>query len=190
MQSLGRSLKIEALVLFCQCHLEACMCGPNRQWGCCLLRRARCGCIGKAEAQQHATMSISFWGPSGRKRARWTLTSQTWKSLCSNEKQLRSARDTCLPKTVSLLPTYISYSTSQMHLVIESHCGHLCSQEQSTVEGGWGALLKRRYRRIMILAAALPILQQASGINTVVFYSSDVGPDSHTTVNAIQFPLC
>ncbi len=94
MQSLGRSLKIEALVLFCQCHLEACMCGPNRQWGCCLLRRARCGCIGKAEAQQHATMSISFWGPSGRKRARWTLTSQTWKSLCSNEMQLRSARDT------------------------------------------------------------------------------------------------
>ncbi|BDA46904.1 Plastidic glucose transporter 4 [Coccomyxa sp. Obi] len=48
------------------------------------------------------------------------------------------------------------------------------AEEQSTTEGGWGALLKRRYRRIMILASALPILQQASGINTVVFYSSDV----------------
>lgn len=48
------------------------------------------------------------------------------------------------------------------------------------MEGGWGALLKRRYRRIMILAAALPILQQASGINTVVFYSSDVSaPSTH-----------
>jgi hypothetical protein len=42
------------------------------------------------------------------------------------------------------------------------------------VKGGWGALLRRRYRRIMILAAGLPIWQQASGINTVVFYSSDV----------------
>ena len=41
-------------------------------------------------------------------------------------------------------------------------------------KGGWGALLRRRYRRIMILAAGLPIWQQASGINTVVFYSSDV----------------
>ncbi|EIE21964.1 general substrate transporter, partial [Coccomyxa subellipsoidea C-169] len=47
-------------------------------------------------------------------------------------------------------------------------------QGEEAAEGGWGSLLKRRYRRIMILAAALPILQQASGINTVVFYSSDV----------------
>lgn len=31
-----------------------------------------------------------------------------------------------------------------------------------------------KYRRIMILASALPIMQQLSGINTVVFYSSDV----------------
>ena len=45
---------------------------------------------------------------------------------------------------------------------------------QAPLEGGWGSLLKRRYRRIMILASALPILQQASGINSVVFYSSDV----------------
>ena len=41
-------------------------------------------------------------------------------------------------------------------------------------QGGWSALLNGRYRRIMILASALPILQQLSGINTVVFYSSDV----------------
>lgn len=61
--------------------------------------------------------------------------------------------------------------------VTETHRRYLCSQELSTIEGGWGALLNRRYRRIMILASALPILQQASGINTVVFYSSDVGPE-------------
>lgn len=45
-------------------------------------------------------------------------------------------------------------------------------------QGGWGSLLKARYRRIMVLAAGLPLLQQASGINTVVFYSSDVIPGS------------
>ena len=47
-------------------------------------------------------------------------------------------------------------------------------QEGAAATGGWGALLKRRYRRIMVLASSLPIWQQASGINTVVFYSSDV----------------
>lgn len=38
----------------------------------------------------------------------------------------------------------------------------------------WSGLLKRRYRRIMMLALALPILLQACGINTVVMYSSEV----------------
>ena len=41
-------------------------------------------------------------------------------------------------------------------------------------QGGWSALFLGKYRRIMILASALPIMQQLSGINTVVFYSSDV----------------
>ena len=41
-------------------------------------------------------------------------------------------------------------------------------------QGGWSALFHGRYRRIMVLASALPVLQQLSGINTVVFYSSDV----------------
>jgi hypothetical protein len=49
-------------------------------------------------------------------------------------------------------------------------------QEAAHLPGGWAALLKPRYRRIMVLAAGLPLLQQASGINTVVFYSSDVRP--------------
>ncbi len=31
----------------------------------------------------------------------------------------------------------------------------------------------RRYRLMMVLAAALPLWQQLSGINTVVFYSSE-----------------
>ena len=38
--------------------------------------------------------------------------------------------------------------------------------------GGFGALLAPRYRRVMVLAAALPLLQQASGINTIVFFST------------------
>ncbi len=40
--------------------------------------------------------------------------------------------------------------------------------------GGFAALLDPRYRRIMALAAGLPLLQQLSGINTVIFYSSQV----------------
>jgi hypothetical protein len=39
---------------------------------------------------------------------------------------------------------------------------------------GWSALWEPKYRRVMILAAALPLAQQASGINTVIFYSSQV----------------
>lgn len=39
---------------------------------------------------------------------------------------------------------------------------------------GWSALLAPRYRRVMILAAALPLAQQASGINTVIFFSTKV----------------
>ena len=37
---------------------------------------------------------------------------------------------------------------------------------------GWASLWEPRYRRVMVLAAALPLTQQASGINTVIFYSS------------------
>ncbi|KAF6258875.1 hypothetical protein COO60DRAFT_1076306 [Scenedesmus sp. NREL 46B-D3] len=39
---------------------------------------------------------------------------------------------------------------------------------------GLGALLAHRYRLMMALAVGLPLLQQASGINTVVYYSSKV----------------
>ncbi|KAF8055122.1 menG [Scenedesmus sp. PABB004] len=39
---------------------------------------------------------------------------------------------------------------------------------------GWGGLGARRYRRIVALCLALPLLQQASGINVVVYYSSKV----------------
>ncbi|KAL4430702.1 hypothetical protein ABPG75_005958 [Micractinium tetrahymenae] len=39
---------------------------------------------------------------------------------------------------------------------------------------GWGALWAPRYRRVMVLAAALPLAQQASGINTVIFFSTQV----------------
>ena len=39
---------------------------------------------------------------------------------------------------------------------------------------GVGALLAPQYRRVMVLAAGLPLFQQASGINSVVFYSSEV----------------
>ena len=42
---------------------------------------------------------------------------------------------------------------------------------------GWAALRRPEYRRVMVLAAALPLAQQASGINTVIFYSSQVRCD-------------
>jgi hypothetical protein len=49
-------------------------------------------------------------------------------------------------------------------------------QEQQGQEPhlGWSALWQPRYRRVMILAAALPLAQQASGINTVIFFSTQV----------------
>lgn len=40
---------------------------------------------------------------------------------------------------------------------------------------GWSALWHPRYRRVMTLAAALPLLQQLSGINSIVFFSTEVG---------------
>lgn len=39
---------------------------------------------------------------------------------------------------------------------------------------GFAALLDPRYRRVMMLAAGLPLLQQAGGINTVVLYGTAV----------------
>jgi hypothetical protein len=44
----------------------------------------------------------------------------------------------------------------------------------SRTAGGWDCLLERQYRWMMLLALGLPLLQQASGINTVVYYSSQV----------------
>ena len=42
--------------------------------------------------------------------------------------------------------------------------------QEPAVEGeaSWADLLKPRYRRMMLLAAGLPLLQQLSGINSVV----------------------
>ncbi|GBF90824.1 plastidic glucose transporter [Raphidocelis subcapitata] len=37
---------------------------------------------------------------------------------------------------------------------------------------GWGGLAKPEYRRMLSLSLLLPLLQQASGINTVIYYSS------------------
>eukprot|EP00887_Chlorella_sp_A99_P005345 scaffold1.g5345.t1 len=39
---------------------------------------------------------------------------------------------------------------------------------------GWSTLWQPRYRRVLVLAGALQVLQQTSGINTVIFYSSSV----------------
>lgn len=39
---------------------------------------------------------------------------------------------------------------------------------------GWRCLLLPAYRRVVLLAIALPLLQQASGINTVIYFSSEV----------------
>lgn len=44
-------------------------------------------------------------------------------------------------------------------------------EKQGTVEG-WGALLQKKYRWMVVLALGIPMLQQLSGVNTVVLYSS------------------
>lgn len=48
------------------------------------------------------------------------------------------------------------------------------NSSSGTATGGFSALFSGRYRRIMILAATLPLLQQLSGINSVVLYGSEV----------------
>ncbi len=50
-------------------------------------------------------------------------------------------------------------------------CRH---DEELSGEGEWSDLVQRRYRRMMVLAVSLPLLQQASGINSITFYSSSV----------------
>jgi hypothetical protein len=50
---------------------------------------------------------------------------------------------------------------------------HGPAPEQHATEG-WLGLFKREYRWMMTLAIGLPLLQQASGINTVIYYSSEV----------------
>lgn len=44
-------------------------------------------------------------------------------------------------------------------------------EKQGAVEG-WDALLKKKYRWMVVLAIGIPVLQQLSGVNTVVLYSS------------------
>ena len=53
-------------------------------------------------------------------------------------------------------------------------------------EGAWGDLVQPRYRRMMVLAVSLPLLQQASGINSITFYSSSVSPHSQSNATCGQ----
>lgn len=50
---------------------------------------------------------------------------------------------------------------------------------------GWQGLLAHRYRLMMALAVGLPLLQQASGINTVVYYSTKVSPTGDSKATAV-----
>lgn len=92
---------------------------------------------------------------------------------------------------VSIHHTKLLRSQSSIHLYLHliwilngrrlslPGCQEASSAEQ---EGeGWSALLRKRYRRIMVLAAGLPLLQQGSGINTVILYSSQVPAFTSTT---------
>lgn len=45
--------------------------------------------------------------------------------------------------------------------------------KQGAVEG-WSCLIKKKYRWMVILAIGIPVLQQLSGINTVVLYSAQI----------------
>lgn len=57
-------------------------------------------------------------------------------------------------------------------------------------EGTWGDLVQPRYRRMMVLAVSLPLLQQASGINSITFYSSSVSPTLSTWLTCRHFLGC
>lgn len=48
------------------------------------------------------------------------------------------------------------------------------SGAQAEESQGFGALLRPRYRLVVILAVGLPLLQQFGGINTVILYGSEV----------------
>ena len=74
---------------------------------------------------------------------------------------------------------------------MQAPAGHLGDPQVTCAvqrrEGAWEDLAKRRYRRVMVLAAGLPLLQQLSGINTVVLFSSQVSPKAGT---ASPWPKC
>eukprot|EP00898_Chlorokybus_atmophyticus_P004831 jgi/Chlat1/5349/Chrsp35S05279 len=46
--------------------------------------------------------------------------------------------------------------------------------EPKAADVGWGELTSKKYRKLMVLALAMPVLQQISGINTVIYYSATV----------------
>ncbi|KAI8471190.1 MAG: general substrate transporter [Monoraphidium minutum] len=60
---------------------------------------------------------------------------------------------------------------------MEDDSEHLLDPDQAAAarrKEGWSGLGKREYRRMLSLSLMLPLLQQASGINTVIYYSSMV----------------
>lgn len=65
-------------------------------------------------------------------------------------------------------------STSRGHLAENDVRNVGDSQGKDDQAGTWGDLLSPQYHRIMLLAAGLPLFQQGSGINTVIYYSSQV----------------
>lgn len=74
--------------------------------------------------------------------------------------------------------------TSELIIVLAQYRSRAAGQavadmqedEEVGGEGQWGDLVQPRYRRMMVLAVTLPLLQQASGINSITFYSSSVSP--------------
>ena len=64
-------------------------------------------------------------------------------------------------------------------------------QLEGAAEEGWADLLKPRYRWIMLLTTILPLVQQLSGINTCILYSSEVrlASESHpdSDISAPEF---
>eukprot|EP00877_Chromochloris_zofingiensis_P014348 jgi/Chrzof1/9167/Cz03g38140.t1 len=64
---------------------------------------------------------------------------------------------------------------------MESEDANLLNDEEDEAAQrteGWTGLLKPQYKWMMMLALGLPLLQQASGINTVIYYSSSVFQDA------------
>lgn len=66
------------------------------------------------------------------------------------------------------------YSLDSGDALFDALVSKECLDEKQGSAEGWGALLKKKYRWMVVLSVGIPMLQQLSGVNTVVLYSSQL----------------